>query len=83
MESTLEIARQAVDADMARDFATAFKLYTQAAQELEHFAANAGSSRTPDEVTGASRTGTVGRVGAGVAALAARWRWLPPLCFCL
>ena len=57
MESTLEIARQAVDADMARDYATAFKLYTQAAQELEHFAANAGSSRTPDEVTGASWAG--------------------------
>jgi hypothetical protein len=54
MESTLEIARLAVDADMARDYATAFRLYTQAAQELEHFAANAGSSRTPDEVTGAS-----------------------------
>jgi len=52
MESTLEVARRAVEADMAHDYATAFSLYTQAATELEAFAAGAGSSRTAEEVTG-------------------------------
>jgi hypothetical protein len=37
---------------MAHDYATAFSLYTQAATELEAFAAGAGSSRTAEEVTG-------------------------------
>lgn len=52
MESTLEVARRAVEADMAHDYATAHALYMQAATELEAFAASAGSSRTPEEVTG-------------------------------
>jgi hypothetical protein len=53
MESTLEVARRAVEADMAHNYPTAFQLYSQAATELEAFAASASSSRTPEEIAGA------------------------------
>lgn len=53
MESTLDVARRAVEADVARDFSSAHRLYLQAATELEAFAA--GGTRPPEELAGAFR----------------------------
>lgn len=53
MESTLEVARRAVEADANRDWATAYALYVQAAAELDSFAASAAGTRTPEELQGA------------------------------
>jgi len=52
MENTLAVARRAVEADSAQNWAEAVRLYLQAASELEAFAAaaQADGSRTAEEV---------------------------------
>ena len=55
MDSTLAIAKRAVEADTRGSFAEALALYLQAATELEAFAlaASKDGSRTAEEVQGA------------------------------
>jgi hypothetical protein len=69
MESTLEVARRAVDADGRRDWATAYALYVQAAAELDAFALSAAGSRAPEELQGARRCAQRACVGTLAQAL--------------
>jgi hypothetical protein len=69
MESTLEVARRAVDADSRRDWATAYALYTQAAAELDSFATSASGTRSPEELQGACVRACVDCVDAAVRLL--------------